>query len=157
LRPRPSGPPQAPLRRSPLRPSPCQTPTTGTSPLSPTPRSPMHASFCASPGSYRSGRPRSPLQPSPSECMTWIMWEDGVEDLVPTAQVCARHASEVSERASATVSEYDFRALHDHSDTDRSTAGRRLKPCIARGVCYGNRGRHAIHDVVTGQRHNAGR
>ena|ERR1035437_240669 len=69
LRLRPSRPPQAPLRRSPLRPSPCQTPTTGTSPLSPTPRSLMHASFCASPGSCRSGRPRSPLQPSPSECM----------------------------------------------------------------------------------------
>ena len=33
------------------------------------PRSLMHASFCASPRSCRSGRPRSPLQPSPSECM----------------------------------------------------------------------------------------
>ena len=48
----------------------------------------------------------------PQRVHAWIIWEDGVEDLVPTAQVCARHASEVSERASATVSEYDSRARY---------------------------------------------
>jgi hypothetical protein len=48
----------------------------------------------------------------PQRVHAWIMWKDGVEDLVPTAQVCARHASEVSERASATVSEYDSHARY---------------------------------------------
>ena len=48
----------------------------------------------------------------PQRVHAWIMWEDGVEDLVPIAQVCARHASEVSERASATVSEYDSHARY---------------------------------------------
>src|ERR1019366_8322877 len=48
----------------------------------------------------------------PQRVHAWIMWEDGVEDLVPTAQVWARHASEVSERASATVSEYDSHARY---------------------------------------------
>jgi hypothetical protein len=51
------------------------------------------------------GQPAVSAPAVPQRVHAWILWEDGVEDLVPTAQVSARHASEVSERASATVSE----------------------------------------------------